>query len=292
MEPYEFVEVCPGVWAALAVAGAGALGNAGFVDVGGETIVFDTGLTPQSGECLRAAAEQVAPVRAVVLSHWHLDHCVGAGTFADVPIVATASTRALIDERARGNLVRFREMDRSAYYIESERKASAASCAVEAADLRQEVHDLRVLESALHELELTLPSMTFRNELAIYGATRQIQLRTFGGGHTKSDSVLLVEGEGCKSVIFAGDLVVVAQHALFDGGNLEEWLATFDWIESQAVAHVVPGHGRVGTLDHLAALREYFEVVQASGSPDIPEPFREWRYPMSYERTWKTLRGV
>ena len=51
-----------------------------------------------AGRELRAAAEQHAPARTVVLSHWHGDHVYGAGAF-DATVVATARTAELMRER-------------------------------------------------------------------------------------------------------------------------------------------------------------------------------------------------
>ena len=62
-------QLADGVFASIAEEGDLAVGNAGFVDLGGETLVFDTHVSVAAGRELRAAAERVAPARTVVLSH-------------------------------------------------------------------------------------------------------------------------------------------------------------------------------------------------------------------------------
>jgi cyclase len=79
--------VADGVFAAIAEEGGVAVGNAGFVDLGGETLVFDTHVSLTAARALRRAAEEHAPVSDVVLSHWHPDHVYGAAAF-DARVVA------------------------------------------------------------------------------------------------------------------------------------------------------------------------------------------------------------
>ncbi|MGD6818520.1 MBL fold metallo-hydrolase [Metabacillus sp. 113a] len=69
-------EVRPGVFAAIAKEGTGAAGNAGFVNLGKGTLVFDTFLLPQAAAELCAAAEERTGnrVKYVVNSHYHGDH--------------------------------------------------------------------------------------------------------------------------------------------------------------------------------------------------------------------------
>ncbi|MGH2486968.1 MAG: MBL fold metallo-hydrolase, partial [Ktedonobacterales bacterium] len=80
--------------------GTGALGNAGIIDLGGVTLVFDTMMTFAAARDLRAAAERLtgrAP-RYVVNSHFHLDHTMGNAVFSDAVIIATSATTPLIQE--------------------------------------------------------------------------------------------------------------------------------------------------------------------------------------------------
>ena len=53
--------VADGVYAAIAEEGGVATGNAGFVDLGGETLVFDTHVSLAAGRDLRRAAEEHGP---------------------------------------------------------------------------------------------------------------------------------------------------------------------------------------------------------------------------------------
>jgi hypothetical protein len=63
MEHYRLERVAERVLAAIHQPGGGGVGNAAIVDLGGSTLVFDTGMTPQAGAELRRQAERIAPVR-------------------------------------------------------------------------------------------------------------------------------------------------------------------------------------------------------------------------------------
>jgi len=57
--PYFTLEqVADGVYAAIAKNGAGAMSNAGIIDLGEQTLVFDTMYTLQAGQALLDAAHQ------------------------------------------------------------------------------------------------------------------------------------------------------------------------------------------------------------------------------------------
>jgi cyclase len=97
VDHFRFEQVADDAWAAIATPAGGAVANAGVVRSGGATIVFDTTMLVDAALELRALAERIAPVAAVVCSHWHADHVGGNPAFEDVDIVATARTRELIE---------------------------------------------------------------------------------------------------------------------------------------------------------------------------------------------------
>lgn len=97
MAHFRFEQVADDAWAAIAAPEGGAVANAGIVRSSDSTIVFDTSMLVEAAVELREAAERIAPVAAVVCSHWHADHVGGNVVFADVDIVATARTRELIE---------------------------------------------------------------------------------------------------------------------------------------------------------------------------------------------------
>src|SRR5260370_34145596 len=90
---FQLERVANGVYAAIARADGGAVGNAGIVDLGETTLVFDTFQTPQAARDLLAAAERLLgrPVSFVANSHWHGGHMPVSAIFpACRPGITTA----------------------------------------------------------------------------------------------------------------------------------------------------------------------------------------------------------
>ena len=88
--------VAAGVYAAIVTNEVLALGNAGIVSLGNETLIFDTFLTPRAAQDLRAAVEYLThqPIVWVVNSHRHGDHVLGNQVFAPpAAIISTPKTR-------------------------------------------------------------------------------------------------------------------------------------------------------------------------------------------------------
>ena len=96
---FRLQELAGGVYAAIHISGGAAIGNAGIVDLGDRTLIYDTFIAPQPAGDLRRAAEALfgRPVDFVVSSHWHNDHIWGNQVFdAETDIVSTAETRRMI----------------------------------------------------------------------------------------------------------------------------------------------------------------------------------------------------
>src|SRR5262249_13797688 len=146
--------VADGVSASVAEAGDAAVGNAGFVDLGGEALVFDTHMSLRAARELRDSAEAHAPVRTVVLSHWHGDHVYGASAFDPVHVVATDRTAELIRERTSVRLAQLKQTPPDEF---------------------QGTPFGEIAGSELPALELHLPDETFVEERTFRGEARIAQ---------------------------------------------------------------------------------------------------------------------
>ena len=93
----------PGVYAAIASPTGSGLCNAGIVDLGGRTAVFDSMLTPAAGADLAKVAERLTGRRPdwVVNSHWHGDHIWGNSAFLESHVVSSRKVRNLILRKSR-----------------------------------------------------------------------------------------------------------------------------------------------------------------------------------------------
>ena len=84
-----------GVYAAIATEGGAAFSNAGIIDLGDQTLVFDALENPQATEDLLKAGLQLTQRKPaiVIISHFHPDHWTGLQVFAGSTILATHVTR-------------------------------------------------------------------------------------------------------------------------------------------------------------------------------------------------------
>lgn len=288
---FHIAQLADGVYAALVREGSGALGNAGIVDLGYETLVFDTLLTPQAARDLRAAAEQLTGHRVcyVVNSHWHRDHVHGNQAFAGSEIIASAGTRTLLSTRG-AKLIDSAPMQMPEVIRELEAALEHAQDEQRCKQLRRQLEDELVFQAALPELVLTLPTLTFDHQLTLHGARRTAMLVCCGGAHTESDTYLLLPEEG---IAFVGDLVMVRNHPWLGHGAPEAWLKVLDDLERLNLKQLVSGHGPVGTKADIELSRQYIREVLAlvqrlvdSGATleqteatAIPQQWAEWGLP-------------
>ncbi len=96
---FHIVRLGDGVYACINTFGGKAICNAGIVDNGEATIIFDTFLSPDAAEELIRVVGRLnlSPIRYVVNSHYHNDHVRGNQSFSpEVKILSTRRTAELI----------------------------------------------------------------------------------------------------------------------------------------------------------------------------------------------------
>lgn len=223
MEHYRLREVGDGAWAAIANPDSRARANAGIVDLGDRTLVFDTFMDPAPARTLRDDAVRLtgrAP-SVVVNSHWHADHVRGNQEFADAEIVSTLRTKELVETLG-------------AERLEEHRREHAADAS---------------------GIILTAPNATFDGRLELGRA----ELLTYGGGHTESDAFLYLPE---LELAFVADLVVIDTHPWVGDGDVFRWLGILARLEELDLLALVPGHGPVGVGDDIALLHAYLEDLR------------------------------
>ena len=254
--------VAEGVYAAIATDEDRVPGNAGIVNLGNETLIFDTFLIPHAARDLQAAAEHLThqPIGWVVNSHWHGDHVLGNQVFAPpAAIISTPKTRQLIAKGVTAQIETAQQQLPGEIQTIQEQAKSESDPAKRQAML-QRVAGLEGQLKVMRTLKLTLPQLTFDSQLDLHGSQRTATLLTYGEGHTESDAFLWLPDEG---VVFAGDLVVIEGHPWMGHGNPDHWISTLDRMVSLGVRTVVPGHGPVGPVEAIQPMQHYLrDVVQ------------------------------
>jgi glyoxylase-like metal-dependent hydrolase (beta-lactamase superfamily II) len=165
------------------------------------------------------------PVRVVVNTHGHWDHCFGNARFRPAPIWGHVRCAEMMLKTG-----------------ESQRAGIAEAIAELADDLSKVVIDP--------------PDQTFEDTatVEIEPGGRAVELRYLGRGHTDNDIVVLVPD---ADVLFAGDLLENGATPYFGDGFPIDWPATVEAVVELVTGAVVPGHGGVG--DRSFAVRQMTE---------------------------------
>ncbi|MFP4234175.1 MAG: MBL fold metallo-hydrolase [Nitriliruptoraceae bacterium] len=209
------------------------------------------------------------PPTAVVLTHAHLDHSLGAGAFPGLPLYASRGCRETL---ARHGVA---ERERWLGWIAEEQRPHLRASPIPVPD--------HLVESS-HRLDL---------------GDRDVDLLLLGQGHTDHDLVLHVPD---ADTVLAGDLVEVGAPPAFEDAHPFEWPATLARLESLDPEVVVPGHGapadrrllstRRQQHAHLAALcRETVGGSRSLASALVLSPFPEPTTRTALSRAAATAAG-
>jgi len=289
---FRLQQLADGVYAAIHIDGGAAIGNAGIVDLGDRTLIYDAFIAPQAAEDLRIAAEALTgrPIDAVIDSHWHNDHVWGNQVFdAGTEIISTEETRRLfIATRGHG--------DYDSFMADAEANLEATRAQFQATEEEGQRRQLALwidyhqsVVEAKPTLQIRAPNLTFAEGLAFHGTDRSAELIAFVGGHTESDAVLFLPQDG---IAFMGDLLCIEHHPWLLDGNPSKFLHALETVLKLTPEKLVPGHGPVGTVDNLTLIMHYIRMLEEMASKmveagakeetidaiSIPAPYDDWLF--------------
>ncbi|MFE8008455.1 MBL fold metallo-hydrolase [Streptomyces sp. NPDC057418] len=224
--PGSLMPVADGVYAFVQPEGGWCLNNAGLVAGGGRSVLVDTAATESRTRRLREEVARIVPGGPdyVVNTHFHGDHTFGNGQFAPrAVIVAHAGTRADTQEAGLGLRGLWPDVDWG-------------------------------------ETPLTLPTLTFRDELTLYGDRLRTELLHVGPAHTANDVVAWVPE---RAVLFTGDVVWSGVTPYILMGSVTGSLRALERMRALRPDVVVPGHGPVGGPELIDATEAYLHLLQA-----------------------------
>ncbi len=261
---YNWEQLADGVLAAIMKEeGSHASSNAGIIDLGDQTIVFDSSNSPAAGRDLLATARLYTGCEPAYLinSHYHGDHVRGNQVFgAKTQIVSTVETAVLMKDRGIPQLAQQKET-LPQQFAAQEARLAAASDENEIALLQGMLAFYRPTVAALPELETRLPTLTFAQQMNFVGTKRTAQLITYGGAHTASDAFLYLPDCG---VVFVADLLFLGFHPFLADGDPDNLPPMLDKIKQLDADKYVSGHGGVGTEADLIFMQNYVEKVKAT----------------------------
>lgn len=295
--------LAPGVYAAIATDTGAACANAGIIDLGGKTLIFDTFLSPIAAQDLLKAAGELTgnPVTHIVNSHFHNDHIRGNQVFpASVEIISTKNTLESI-ARIEPEQITWELQNVPMLLANTQAALAKETDFYRRRDLILQLAYYKAINESDHLLTTRLPTLTFEHKLTIRGTRRSIDVLDIGGGHTSGDCLVVLPDE---RVAFAGDLVSIGMHPYLPDGSPDEWLETLQRLDSLSVETIVPGHGPVGRKSDIAIMKDYIKAIQKlanamsyqgkgreSSTPPVPSQFRTWTRTQNFIQSVRFLVG-
>lgn len=263
----EVVEVTPRVTLFQSPEGTTGVVNANTVVVKGSggLLVLDPGQFPASAQRAVAAirASTSAPVKYIVLSHWHGDHHLGAATFKaawpEAKVVAHPFTIAEMAKRYGSDYIE-KTRTGTAGARDFYRKKRDTTDADEREWIDRTFACLDRVEDQLEATRAVVPDTAVDERLDVdLGGGVTASIRHLGTGNTPGDLVVWLPGD---RLLATGDIVVhPAPYAL--GSDLKPWPATIDRLLALSPAILVPGHGPAMRDDeYVRDLRALFVDTQ------------------------------
>ncbi len=200
-------------------------------------VVIDTLALPEETLAMRAYIEEelAVPVRYVINTHYHADHCWGNCFFPNATIVSSQATRNTLSMRA--------------------------PAALEAA---------RKQNLSFRQVKLVLPQMTFDSgDLSLRVGKKNLILMP-APGHSQDGIMIFVEED---RVLFAGDSFMPLPYIV--DGNLDDLSTTIKHIGKMGLENIVQGHGDIilrGEIDDSVKREPGLPGCHSQGSQSCLPP--------------------
>ena len=217
---------------AASVANQGFMSNAGFVITSDGVVVFDSlGSPALARELIRRIREKTdAPIKRVVVSHFHPDHIYGLQVFKALGAEIWAHRSAADYLNSHGAAQRL-----------AERKQTLAPW--------------------LDDTMLVKPDHYVDAEARFSLGGVDFRLIHVGPAHTSEDLIMLVEPEG---VAFVGDLIFGGRLPFIGTSNSRNWLTAIDRLETLKPKAIITGHGQhsVSAENDIRLTRDYLRYLR------------------------------
>ena len=241
---YKFEKIADGVYYATGtVAGLGS--NNVVIVNDSDVMIVDTGTSPAAA---RAFVEDIKkltdrPIRYVVNTHWHYDHTDGNQIFGpEVQIIGSNHIHqmlATVDVLHREPFLTSQVTNLSARVDDLNRQIAAEGNAQQKTALQNELATVQRLQRQNSEIKVTPPNAHYSTKMTIQKGNREIQLITFGRGHTGGDTVVFLPKE---RIVATGDLMQ-SRLAYMGDAFFSDWITTLEGLKKLDFAVDLPGHG-------------------------------------------------
>ena len=239
----------PGLSGAASIENQGFMSNAGFVVTRDGVVVFDTLGSPSLAWAMLQRIREVtrAPIKLVIVSHYHADHYYGIQVFKD------AGAEVWAHEAAR-NVV---GSDDWRLRLDQRREL-----------LGRWIND--------QTQRFPAPDLWLAGDTDFELGGLHFKIRHVGPAHSPEDLVMYVVEDG---VLFAGDLIFKGRVPFIGDADSRLWLAALDKLIALKPMLMVPGHGGVSDdpVGDLAYTRDYLNYLREQMGRAVAEliPFEE-----------------
>jgi cyclase len=209
--------------------------NAGAIIGTNWAVVIDTLALPEETLQIRDFIEQElqVPVRYVINTHYHADHCWGNALFPRAMVISHSLCREWLDTRGRSSL-------------EEARKQSMS----------------------FRQVKIVLPQLTFSDGTLSLRVGKKTLTLIHLPGHS-ADNIGVLDEE--DRVLFAGDVFMSLPYIV--DGDLEEMAASLKKIAKLGLENVIQGHGEIvlrgeiegAVKNNLAYLSSIRKAVRKAG---------------------------
>lgn len=247
----------------FAVIGPEGSGNTAFLISEEGVVVIDAGKTPEIGHALLTLIREKTdkPIRYILLTHYHTDHVLGLESFPEPALVIgqknlLRNMREILLEELK---IYPEFINNLKNRIEDLRAQGSPDLEQEEARLKKNIENYEILKHT----RIILPEITFDNRLVLYLGDERIEMYYPGPTHTNGSSVIYFPG---RKTIHMGDMVFAGYHTYVDeqaGADTKNWISFLEEVLNWDIDTVIPGHGPVGSREHLKREVEYLQDLRA-----------------------------
>jgi glyoxylase-like metal-dependent hydrolase (beta-lactamase superfamily II) len=196
-------------------------------------LVVDTGMGPRNAETVLHEVKKITskPVAYLTITHFHPEHGMGAQAFpANTIVIYPTEQKTELLEKGAAMINQF----------------SGVSTGI--ADL-------------LRPVKIRMPNVTFSEEAEVDLGDFPVRLLHWGSSHTRGDGFVFLPKQ---RIVFGGDVVVNRFFPIMADSDSSgtNWIKILGRLEELHPAIVVPGHGEVGDVGLISAMREYLVFVR------------------------------
>jgi len=224
-------------------------GNAIVIEQSDGLVVVDAGGSPPSGEYIVAEIRKFSdkPVKALIYTHYHGDHNLGAGAFLkawpDLKIISTAATRANMTGKPM-NYIKTYSAD-YAGKIDYAKKQVVDPSLPDAvrAGWQQYIDVGDSIVAGYRNLQAYPATVTFTERYEIPDSSEPVEIAFLGKANTDGDAVVWIPNE---KVLCSGD-IVVNPIPYAAASYPSSWIAVLNTLKAYHAQYLIPGHGNVQT---------------------------------------------